>query len=69
MENKYLARVNELAAIARERALTPEEEAERAELRQAYLKEWKKGFQQVLDNTYIVDEHGTRHKLKKKEEK
>lgn len=67
MENKYLARINELAAIARERALTPEEESERAVLRKAYLKEFLKGAEQVLDNTYLVDEKGTKRKLKKKD--
>ena len=67
MENKYLARINELAAIAKERALTPEEESERAVLRKEYIREFVKGAEQVLDNTYLVDEKGTRRKLKKKE--
>lgn len=66
MENKYLKRVNELAAIAKTRPLTAEEEAERQEVRKAYMAEWRKGFVQVLDNTYLVDEQGNKTKLKKK---
>jgi len=66
MENKYLKRVNELAAIAKTRPLTPEEEAERQEVRKLYMAEWRKGFVQVLDNTYLVDEQGNKTKLKKK---
>ena len=66
MENKYLKRVNELATIAKTRPLTPEEEAERQEVRKLYMAEWRKGFVQVLDNTYLVDEQGNKTKLKKK---
>lgn len=67
MENTHLKRINELAAIAKERELTEEELAERDTLRKAYLAEFRKGVQQTLDNTYIVDAKGTRHKLKKKQ--
>ena len=66
MENKYLKRVNDLAAIAKTRPLTPEEEAERQEVRKAYMAEWRKGFVQVLDNTYLVDDQGNKTKLKRK---
>ena len=67
MENTHLKRINELAALAKERELTAEELAERETLRKAYLAEFRKGVQQTLDNTYIVDAHGTRRKLKKKD--
>lgn len=66
MENKYLKRINELAAIAKTRPLTPEEETERAALRKAYLAEWRRGAEQILDNTYLVDEKGNKTKLQKK---
>jgi uncharacterized protein YnzC (UPF0291/DUF896 family) len=66
MENTHLKRINELAAIAKTRPLTPEEEAERQEVRKAYMAEWRKGFVQVLDNTYLVDDQGNKTKLKRK---
>ena len=66
MTNSKLERINELARIARERELTPEESAERDVLRKEYIAEWRAGAEQVLENTYIVDEHGNKRKLKKK---
>ena len=66
MENSKLARINELAALAKRRELTAEEQAERALLRQEYIAEWRLGAQQVLDNTYIVDSRGNKKKLEKK---
>ena len=66
MENTHLKRINELAAIAKTRALTPAEETERAALRKAYIAEWRKGAEQILDNTYLVDEKGNKTKLQKK---
>ena len=66
MENSKLARINELAALAKKRELTAGELAERDALRKEYIAEWRLGARQVLDNTYIVDEMGNRRKLGKK---
>lgn len=60
MEQKHLARLNELAKLAKERALTAEETAERAELRKEYLATFRAAFQQQLDNTVIQYDDGTR---------
>ena len=62
-----LERINALAALQRERELTVEELAEREILRREYIAEWRAGALQVLENTWIVDEHGNRRKLKKKQ--
>lgn len=67
----YLPRINELAKLAKERELTPEEMEERDRLRKDYLKEFRKGFREQLLNTKIVDEEGndiTPEKLKKAKE-
>ena len=53
MENTYLERINELAAKAKTVGLTPEEEAERAELRRAYLAEFRSSFRNILDHTSV----------------
>ena len=66
MTNSKLERITALARLAKERELTPEELAERDTLRKEYIAEWRKGAEQVLENTYIVDEHGNKRKLKKK---
>ena len=66
MTNTKLDRINELARLAKERGLTPEELAERDALWKEYIAEWRRGAEQVLENTYIVDERGQKRKLRKK---
>ncbi len=66
MENSKLERINELARLAKERALTAEELAERDALRREYIAEWREGALQVLDNTYIQPPDGKKHKLQRK---
>ena len=63
MEQKSLARINELAKIAKTRELTPAEQEERARLRKEYLAEFRTAFQQ-LSNTYIQYDDGTKVALK-----
>lgn len=67
MENTKLNRINELARIAKERALTPEELTERDTLRREYIAEWRRGAEQILENTYIQTPDGKKHKLQRKE--
>ena len=67
MEQIKLDRINELAHISKERELTEEELAERDLLRKEYIEDWKRSLKDVLDNTYIVDEDGNKHKLSPKE--
>ncbi len=66
MEQTKLDRINELARSARERALTEEELLERDSLRKEYIAEWRRGAEQVLENTYIVTPDGKKRKLEKK---
>jgi len=66
MIEEKLKRINELTRLSRERELTPEELAEREDLRREYVAEWRRGAEQVLENTYLVDEKGRKHKLPKK---
>ena len=61
-----LKRINELARLSRERELTPGELAERDDLRREYIAEWRRGAEQVLENTYLVDEKGRKRRLPKK---
>ena len=64
MENTKLARINELAHIAKERELTAEETAERDMLRKEYIAEWRQSAINVLENTYVVTPDGKKRKLK-----
>ena len=67
MERSKLDRINELARLAKERELTPEELSERDTLRREYVAEWRRGAEQVLENTYIQTPDGKKRKLQKKE--
>ncbi|MBQ8400518.1 MAG: DUF896 domain-containing protein [Clostridia bacterium] len=54
-----LKRINELAAIARERELTEEEIRERDVLRKEYLAQFRANFRGILDNTSIKRPDGS----------
>lgn len=49
-----LARINELAKIAKERELTMEEAEERAVLRKEFLENFRAGFKQQLSGIKVV---------------
>lgn len=44
-------------------ALTPEETAERDELRRLYVASVRESLVSQLENTYVVEPDGTKHKL------
>lgn len=67
MEQSKIDRINELARLAKERALTEEELAERDILRKEYIAAWRESTIAVLENTWIQTPDGVKHKLKKKE--
>ena len=66
MENIKLDRINELARLAKERELTADELSERDALRKEYIAEWRRGAEQVLENTYVIGPGGVKRKLEKK---
>lgn len=68
MEQKKIDRINALAHLAKERALTEEEAAERAALRAEYIAEFRRATIDVLENTYIQTPDGKKHKLPRKGE-
>ena len=67
MEQSKLDRINALAHLAKERDLTQEELDERDTLRKEYIAEWRRSTIELLENTYIVDDQGNKHKLEKKD--
>lgn len=62
-----IKRINELAHKAKTQGLTPEELVERDVLRKKYIAAFRQSLTQQLDNTYIVDEHGNKHKLQRRQ--
>lgn len=67
---KEIDRINELYHKSKtEEGLTTEEEKERAFLRRKYIDSFKASLVANLENTYIVDPDGTKHKVHKAETK
>ncbi len=68
MTQEKINRINELAAIAKQRELTEAEAAERAVLRREYIDSFKASLRGQLDNIVIVEKDGSKTPLKKKEQ-
>ncbi|MBQ1589695.1 MAG: DUF896 domain-containing protein [Oscillospiraceae bacterium] len=67
MTEERIARINELARKAKTEGLTPAEVRERDELRKEYVAAIRANLRAQLDNTWIVDEHGNKRPLRKKQ--
>ena len=64
--DEVIARINVLAKKAKQEGLTPAELTERDKLRRIYIDSVKASLVGHLENTYIVNPDGTKHKLGKK---
>lgn len=64
--NEVIARINELAAKAKQGTLTEEEVTERDKLRRIYIDSVKSNLIGQLENTYIVYPDGTKKKVEHK---
>lgn len=63
---EQIDRINELSRKSKtEQGLTEEEKEEQQILRRAYIDSFKASLVANLENTYIVDEHGNKRKVKR----
>lgn len=70
MDQKKIDRINALARKAKTpEGLTPEEKQEQALLRREYIDSVVGNLARELDNTWVVDEHGNKCRLRKKGER
>lgn len=70
MDQKKIDRINALARKAKTpEGLTPEEKQEQALLRREYIDSVVGNLARELDNTWVVDEHGNKRRLRKKGER
>ena len=69
MDKEKIARINELAAIAKARDLTPEGAEERHALRQEYLDAVKKNMRATLESVLVENDEGEYVALKKRDKK
>ena len=68
MDQKKIDRINEFARrVKAGETLTEEELAERAALRREYIDSVKASLTGQLDNTYLLEPDGTKHKPPKKQ--
>lgn len=58
LPDNLLERINELARLSKERQLTEEEKAEQQELRQKYLRNFRRGFAKQVEEIKVLDEDG-----------
>lgn len=68
ISKELLDRINELARKSKAEGLSECECAEQTALRKEYLAAFRCRMRDVLDNTYIQEPDGTKHKLGQKEE-
>lgn len=66
MTNEQIARINELARKSKVDGLTPEEQKEQKELREAYIEGFRRSLKSQLDNTVVLNPDGTSYRLKQK---
>lgn len=67
MDQQKIDRINEFARrVKAGETLAPEELAERDALRKEYIASVKASLVGNLDNTYLVEPDGTKHKLPKR---
>ena len=69
MEQYKIDRINALARKAKAGGLTDEELAERDALRKEYIQSYVGDLRGQLETMYVVDEHGQKRKLHRKEER
>ena len=66
MEKEKLDRLSELTKLARERALSEPEQAEREALRQEYIRACRANMEAVLEGVQVRQPDGTLKPLRKK---
>lgn len=67
ISKEQINRINELARKSKQSGLSAEEKEEQAKLRRLYIDSFKENLFSQLENTYIVDEHGNKKKVQKKD--
>ena len=70
MKPEEIARINALARKAKTpEGLTPAEKEEQGALRRRHIDSFKRSLVRQLDNTYVVEPNGEKHKLQRNENK
>lgn len=68
MNQEKINRINELARKQKSEGLTEEEKQEQYVLRREYIEAYKQSLISQLENTYILQQDGTKKKVTRKDE-
>lgn len=63
MDKKKIDRINELARKQKTEGLTEPEKTEQAALRREYIEAYKNNLIAQLENIYMVEPDGSKHKI------
>lgn len=66
MTEELIKRINFLSKKSKSEGLTEEEQKEQMELRKEYIRQFRQGMLNTLDNVYIMDKDGNKKKIEKK---
>ena len=66
MTDELIKRINFLSKKSKTEGLTEEEKKEQDTLRKEYIRQFRQGMQNTLNNVYVVDKDGNKKKIEKK---
>ncbi|MBE7020721.1 MAG: DUF896 domain-containing protein [Ruminococcaceae bacterium] len=66
MTDELIKRINFLSKKSKTEGLTEDEKAEQDKLRKEYIRQFRQGMLNTLDNVYVVDKDGNKKKIEKK---
>ena len=66
MTEELIKRINFLSKKSKTEGLTEEEKKEQEALRKEYIRQFRQGMLNTLDNVYIMDKDGNKKKIEKK---
>lgn len=66
MTDEMIKRINALSKKSKTEGLTEEEKKEQADLRAEYIRQFRQGMMNTLENVYVMDKDGNKIKVEKK---
>ena len=66
MTDDLIKRINFLSKKSKTEGLTDAEKAEQENLRKEYIRQFRQGMLNTLDNVYVMDKDGNKKKIEKK---
>ena len=64
--DELIKRINELYAKSKSVGLSENEKIEQTNLRMQYIKAFRQGMLNTMENVYVVDENGNKKKVERK---